>query len=647
MSVVWRFLLQLVVRTATTPATRILILFLTAVFRGASGSLSLLATLRIAHWWAEVRLARLGASASNPTSLPPFSPAMLSRNVLQRSVQRFAKTLARTEKVATLTTAVNLPPTTSPHTVTPFRTLSPRTVSTRFYSSSSRALGKQPFLLADIGEGIAEVELLQWFVAEGDTISQVRLEDKLQDMQCEQLLCVKQDFYDAFRAVGIVAALVAVRVPLCVFALLFMCLQAVLGGSHIHIQFDRVCEVQSDKATVEITSRYDGKILSLNGAVGDMMQVGEALLDLEVEGAGSHVEVASKSPGEMETPLSIPALQAAAVPAATHSSHGARTPADPSSPHHPSSKILTTPAVRKMAKENNVDLNMVAGSGSKGRILKEDLQAFLSGGSGGWVTPPAAAPAAANAAAAPVFTPSNLANMVPPADRTEPIRGYARLMVQSMNAALKIPHFGYNDEIRLNDLADLRKSLKPLAESQGVKLSYMPLFIKAASLALHSYPVLNASISADETEIHYHGSHNIGVAMDTEKGLVVPNIKNCQNLSVFEIAAELNRLQFDGQNGGIKTGDLGGTTFTLSNIGAIGGTYMVPVIAAPQVAIGALGKLQELPRFGADGEVERALMMAVSWAGDHRIVDGATMARFSNEWKAYLETPGSMVAKMR
>ena len=175
----------------------------------------------------------------------------------------------------------------------------------------------------------------------------------------------------------------------------------------------------------------------------------------------------------------------------------------------------------------------------------------------------------------------------------------------------------------------------------------MPIFIKALSLAMHAYPVLNASISSDSTSVVYHGSHNIGVAMDTGKGLVVPNIKDCQDKSIFEIAAELNRLQRDGSNGGIKTADLADTTFTLSNIGAIGGTYMVPVIAAPQVAVAALGKIQELPRFGDDGEIERALIMPVSFAGDHRIVDGATMARFSNDWKDMLEHPATMIASMR
>ena len=167
-------------------------------------------------------------------------------------------------------------------------------------------------------------------------------------------------------------------------------------------------------------------------------------------------------------------------------------------------------------------------------------------------------------------------------------------------------------------------------------------------MALTKYPVLNSSLSPDGSEIIYHNAHNIGVAMDTPRGLVVPNIKSVQSLSVLDIARELNRLQADGQGGsGLKEDDLKGTTFTLSNIGAIGGTYMQPVITSPTVAIGALGKVQTLPRFDDDMNVTAAKIMEVSWAGDHRVVDGATMARFSNEWKAMLENPGWMVAGMR
>lgn len=449
-----------------------------------------------------------------------------------------------------------------------------------FVSVSRRCFSSQPFLLADIGEGIAEVELLQWFVNAGDEVK----------------------------------------------------------------QFDKVCEVQSDKATVEITSRYDGVIESLNGEVGDMMIVGEPLMMIAVEGSDGGVEPAEKvttdEPGEMKTKLSIPSPVG----------DGSGGMVQPRS----GGKILTTPAVRKMAKENNIDLSAVGGSGPNGRILKEDILRLLSGG-GSTLQQPAspARPAFSSPSPASPATPAEPQTFKPlptrpsAGERREPVRGYGRLMVQSMNESLKIPHFGYSDEVSMGKLDDLRKELKVIGEQYGVKMSYMPIMIKAASIALNEYPILNSSLSDDESEIIFKGDHNIGVAMDTDKGLVVPNIKGVQGLSILEIAGELNRLQADGQGGaGIASKDLEGTTFTLSNIGAIGGTYMEPVIAKPQVAIGALGKIQTLPRFDEDGDVVAEKIMAVSWAGDHRVVDGATMARFSNRWKEMLENPGLMIATL-
>ncbi|KAK1786541.1 hypothetical protein P4O66_002990 [Electrophorus voltai] len=194
-------------------------------------------------------------------------------------------------------------------------------------------------------------------------------------------------------------------------------------------------------------------------------------------------------------------------------------------------------------------------------------------------------------------------------------------MVKTMTAALKIPHFGYCDEVDLTQLVLLRSELKGLAEARGVRLSYMPFFVK--------------------------GSHNIGLAMDTPQGLLVPSVKNVQALSVFEIAAELNRLQALGSAGQLGPADLTGGTFTLSNVGSIGGTYAKPVILPPEVAIGALGKIQVLPRFNSCAELVKAHIMSVSWSADHRVIDGATMSRFSNLWCSYLEQPSSMVLDLK
>ncbi|MGH0184043.1 UNVERIFIED_CONTAM: hypothetical protein FKN15_013481 [Acipenser sinensis] len=302
-------------------------------------------------------------------------------------------------------------------------------------------------------------------------------------------------------------------------------------------------------------------------------------------------------------------------------------------------KTMATPAVRRLAMENNA---RTAPPQPKDKTL----------------------PVPKPAVTKPVFTGK---------DRTEPLKGFHKAMVKTMSAALKIPHFGYCDEIDLTQLAELREELKSLAESRGVRLSYMPFFIKAASLGLLHYPILNASLddscqnitykaaslgllhypilnaSLDDScqNITYKASHNIGLAMDTQQGLIVPNVKNVQMLSIFDIAAELNRLQTLGATGQLGTNELTGGTFTISNIGSIGGTYAKPVILPPEVAIGALGKIQALPRFNAKGEVVKAHIMNVSWSADHRIIDGATMSRFSNLWKSYLENPASMLMDLK
>eukprot|EP00128_Syssomonas_multiformis_P016028 Colp12_sorted_trinity150504_noHs@35491 len=426
----------------------------------------------------------------------------------------------------------------------------------RHFSGSSPAFGIVQFKLADIGEGIAEAEVLQWFVKPGDHVA----------------------------------------------------------------QFDQICEVQSDKATVEITSRYDGTITKLHHKVGDMAKVGKPLVDIETK-----EEDGDDAPAPVKKEESKKEETQAAETIGTSSE-----------------KVLATPAVRGLARTLKVDLGLVKGTGKHGRVLKEDVINYSEGkqapaAAAAVPTPAAAAtpaPAAAPAPAAPVYSVE---------DRIEPVRGLTRTMIKTMNAALQVPHFGYYEEITMNNLFDFRNHLKPLAESRGVKVTYMPIMIKAASLALKQFPVLNARLSDDLQNIIYKGSHNIGVAMDTPNGLIVPNIKNVQDKSIFEVASELNRLQKLGSEGKLSTSDLTGGTFTISNVGVIGGTYARPVLVVPEVCIVALGRIQKLPRYDKDGNVFPANIMQISWSADHRLVDGATMARFSNLWKQYLEEPQSML----
>mmetsp|Transcript_33305 Transcript_33305/g.88114 ORF Transcript_33305/g.88114 Transcript_33305/m.88114 type:complete len:470 (+) Transcript_33305:120-1529(+) len=427
-----------------------------------------------------------------------------------------------------------------------------------------------PFILADIGEGIAEVEVLQWFVSEGDSLS----------------------------------------------------------------QFQPVLEVQSDKATVEITSRYDGVVHKIYHEVGDMVPVGASLLDIQTEGTSSAeaaAEPAAVEPAAVE-PAAAPAAAPAAVPAASA----------------PKGGIKTTPAVRKLAKENAVDLSLVVATGPQGRILKHDVLDYIANGGASASstvaapTIPAETPAAAGLAApaAPVAT------FTMPASRVEKVSGITRMMVKSMEEALLVPHFGYGDEVYMDELARMRGVLNEAG--LGVKFSYMPIILKATSLALAEFPILNSSLSPDKSEIVYHGHHHLGVAMDTPRGLLVPNIKHVEQKSLLEIALDLKALQELGAEGKLGEAELTGGTFSLSNIGSIGGTAMSPVIMVPQVAIGAIGKIQKLQRSHDGGASFQATsVMNVAWSGDHRLIDGATMARFSNVWKGYLEEPVKMMVHLK
>uniref|UniRef100_M4A8L8 Dihydrolipoamide acetyltransferase component of pyruvate dehydrogenase complex n=1 Tax=Xiphophorus maculatus TaxID=8083 RepID=M4A8L8_XIPMA len=346
------------------------------------------------------------------------------------------------------------------------------------------------FKLSDIGEGIMEVTVKEWYVKEGDRVS----------------------------------------------------------------QFDSICEVQSDKASVTITSRYDGVIRRLYYEADATALVGKPLVDIETESA---------SELSQEDVVETPAM---AREEHTHQEIKGH-------------KTQATPAVRRLAMENNIKLSEVVGTGKDGRILKEDILNFLAKQTGAILppaplfqevqtpgpaaAPPLSAPAAVRpppAAPRPVFTGK---------DVTEPLKGFHKAMVKTMTAALKIPHFGYCDEVDLSRLVLLRSELKPVAERRGIKLSYLPFFIKAASLSLLHFPILNSTLDEGCQNITFKASHNIGVAMDTSQGLLVPSVKSVQLLSVFQVAQELTRLQALGAAGQLGTAELSGGTFTLSNIGSV------------------------------------------------------------------------------
>ncbi|XP_076928435.1 lipoamide acyltransferase component of branched-chain alpha-keto acid dehydrogenase complex, mitochondrial-like [Bidens hawaiensis] len=224
-------------------------------------------------------------------------------------------------------------------------------------------------------------------------------------------------------------------------------------------------------------------------------------------------------------------------------------------------------------------------------------------------------------------------------DKTLPIRGYQRAMVKSMTAAASIPHFHFIEEIKCDELCTLKDVFQKQNSDPSVKFTFLPILIKSLSMALAKYPLLNSTFNLEKYEVNLKGSHNIGIAMATPVGLVVPNIKNVQSLSIFEITKELARLQTLAKENKLNPEDIRGGTITLSNIGSIGGKSGSPLINVPEVAITALGRTQKVACFDDDGNMYPVSSMTANIAADHRILDGATVAQFCNEWKRLIEKP--------
>lgn len=288
-----------------------------------------------------------------------------------------------------------------------------------------------------------------------------------------------------------------------------------------------------------------------------------------------------------------------------------------------------------------MNISDVKGSGRDGRVLKEDVYQF------------AKARDTAPAATSPIS--SAPPSSGPQKETPTPLSNMQAQMFKTMTKSLQIPHFLYADEIDFRALSSLRSRLnkglakKPINDIH--KISFMPFIIKAVSLALEQYPILNARVELDAStqkpSLIMRSQHNIGVAMDSPTGLIVPVIKDASSLSILSIASALKRLQELALAGKLATGDISGGTITVSNIGNIGGTYLSPVIVERELAILGMGKMRTVPAFDEEGNVVRKEVCVFSWSADHRVVDGATMARAAECVRAFVEEPSSMVLRLR
>lgn len=406
---------------------------------------------------------------------------------------------------------------------------------------------------------------------------------------------------------------------------------------------DIIMEVQNDKAIVEVPCPVNGKVVEVRAKDGQVMHVGEVVAIIEAEGdvpdqgpsaEESHAPAAS---GAQAQPAQQPAAEpapaaapAAAAPAPSTSAAGGI--------------VLATPSVRKLAREKGVAISEVSGSGKNGRITREDVLGFTSGGA-----PKAAAtvgateaPAAASAAtAAPKAVVSG-----PGVEERVPFKGIRKAIANAMvKSVYTAPHVTHMDEVDVTALVALRSRAKAVAEKKGVKLTYLPFIVKALVAACREFPAMNAMIDEAANEIVYKKYYNIGIATDTDNGLIVPVIFDADRKNIWSVANEIRDLATRGRDGKLTAGELKGSTITITNIGSAGGMFFTPVINFPEVAILGTGRISE-KAVVKNGEIVIAPMMALSLSYDHRIIDGATAQNFLNYIKQLLSDPELLVMEV-
>lgn len=311
--------------------------------------------------------------------------------------------------------------------------------------------------------------------------------------------------------------------------------------------------------------------------------------------------------------------------------------------------VLATPSVRKYAREKGVQLANVPGTGKLGRITREDVDRFIAGGAAAPAqTEAAAAPAVeapqatgvSQAAAAPTVHYSAQAGEL---EERVPLKGIRKAIAKAMvKSAYTAPHVTIFDEVDVTELVAMRKEAKPLAEERGVKLTYLPMIVKAVVAGLKKFPELNASIDDEKQEVIYKKYYNIGIATSTDDGLLVPVVKAADSKSIFQIASEISELAKKARDRKASADELKGSTFSITNIGSAGGMFFTPIINYPEVAILGVGRISEKP-IVKNGEVVVGQMLHLSLSFDHRLVDGEPAQRFVNYVKQLLENPTLLV----
>ncbi len=435
------------------------------------------------------------------------------------------------------------------------------------------------FDLPDIGEGIQEGEIVTWLVEEGDQIKEE----------------------------------------------------------------EPVAEVMTDKATVEIPAPRSGVILKRYNNEGDTVQVDTPLVVIGEKGedwqeSDGDASVETTSEPEEEEPSSVdhreneqPGEDISESTAAS----GKKTALQQENGHEledsPEGRVLATPATRRVAREKEVDLSRVEGTGKAGRILKEDVLRF-------------AEQSQTDGTESADFVTGQITGEE--SEETVPYSGVRKVIGETMSRSKNnAAHFTHVDEVDMTRIVDTRNNLKEKAKDRGIKLHYLPFIIKALIPTIREFPMMNSTLDEEKGEIRVKNYYHIGFACDTKEGLKVPVIRHADKKSLFHIAQEIQEKAEAAREGTISPEDLQGSTFTVTSAGNIGGLFATPVINYPEVGILGVHEIKERP-VAIDGEVEIRKMMYLSLSFDHRVVDGADGARFCNRLIEFLETPAMLLAEL-
>jgi pyruvate dehydrogenase E2 component (dihydrolipoamide acetyltransferase) len=387
-------------------------------------------------------------------------------------------------------------------------------------------------------------------------------------------------------------------------------------------------EVMSDKATVEIPSPRAGTISALNYKEGEMCAVGAVLFVID-EGAS-----ATGSNGAGAAPPAAAPVAPAATPAAVAAPAAAPVAAAPAVAS--GAKVLATPATRRLARELGVDIRTVSGSGKRGRVTSDDVRAAQGG----------AVATRAPAAAAPALTHAPVSIPVSGGEQRVPFRGMRKKISENMARSVQTAaHFTYVEEVDVTELVELRARAKVRGAERGVNVTYLPFIMKAVVAALKKWPALNASLDESTQEIVYKHYYHLGIAAQGPNGLMVTVVRDADQRSIFDTAAEVQRLGQAVQDGTATRDELSGSTFTISSLGKLGGVLATPIINFPEVGIMGVHKIEQKPAV-RDGEIVARYLMNLSISLDHRLVDGWDGAMFLQEVKTLLEDPTLMFMEM-